>query len=62
MSASARTAVEEAGGKVDVVYFTPLTLRAHLKPHKFDILPRIARPPPRLQHKEYANVKWEDQL
>lgn len=42
-SARAKEMVEAAGGIVNLVHFTRLTLRAHLKPHKFDILPRHPR-------------------
>lgn len=47
-SASAIEAVEEAGGIVVSKYHNALALRAHLKPHKFDVLPNEARPPPKL--------------
>jgi large subunit ribosomal protein L15 len=39
--------VEAAGGLVTSVYHTPLTLRAHLHPEKFQTLPRTPRPPPK---------------
>ena len=45
-SRQAIEAVEGAGGRVTTVYYNRLGLRAHLMPHKFDILPRRARPPP----------------
>lgn len=48
VSEQAKEAVAARGGAVSVVYMNPLNLRAHLKPHKFDIIPRLARPPPRL--------------
>eukprot|EP00455_Lapot_gusevi_P042916 TRINITY_DN515_c0_g1_i4.p1 TRINITY_DN515_c0_g1~~TRINITY_DN515_c0_g1_i4.p1 ORF type:complete len:272 (+),score=78.25 TRINITY_DN515_c0_g1_i4:53-817(+) len=51
VSDSAKKAVEGLGGKVDTVYYTRLGLRAHLKPEKFDILPRNAAPPPRLANR-----------
>jgi len=41
-------AVEAAGGTVTCVHFNSLALRALVQPLKFDILPRRARPPPRL--------------
>ena len=47
-SKEAIKAVEEAGGTVTCVHLTPLSLRALVKPYKFDILPRRSRPPPRL--------------
>lgn len=37
-------AVEEAGGTVTVSHFNDLSLRALLKPHKFDVLPKRAWP------------------
>ena len=36
------------GGRITTVYYNRLALRAHLKPYKFDILPRRARPPPKI--------------
>lgn len=49
ISESAKAAVEAAGGSVEKVYFNRVTLRAHLKPEKFDILPRSnGIPPPKL--------------
>lgn len=53
VSASARAAIEGAGGKVLKVYFNRLGLRAHLVPQKFDILPKRAAVPPRLRHRNY---------
>ena len=47
-SNAAIAAVEKAGGTVTCSHFTDLTLRALLKPHKFDILPRRPRPSPKL--------------
>jgi large subunit ribosomal protein L15 len=47
-SASARAAVEKLGGCVETVYYNRLGLRAHLQPHKFDILPLNAAPPQRI--------------
>ena len=51
VSASAREAIEAAGGKVTTVHYNRLTLRALLKPHKFEpeLLPRPAQPKPRLR-------------
>jgi large subunit ribosomal protein L15 len=50
-SASARAAVEAAGGSVTTVHYNRLGLRALLKPHKFapGMLPRPAQPPPKLR-------------
>jgi large subunit ribosomal protein L15 len=45
---SAIKAVEGMDGTVTCAHFNRLALRALLKPHKFAILPRRARPPPRL--------------
>lgn len=37
-------AIKRVGGSVTVVYLERVGLRAHLKPHRFDILPKTARP------------------
>lgn len=47
-SKSAIAAVERAGGSVTSVYHNKLALRAHLRPEKFLVLPKTAKPPPRL--------------
>ncbi|CAI7763770.1 unnamed protein product [Closterium sp. NIES-54] len=51
-SESVRKAVEAAGGRVTRVHYNSLGLRALLKPHWFAkkgrVLPRPARPPPRI--------------
>lgn len=47
-SQSAISAIEAAGGTVETVHFNRLALRAELKPEKFDVLPKRARPPPKL--------------
>lgn len=47
-SATAIAAVEKMGGTVTCAHYNRLALRALLKPHKFERLPRRARPPPRL--------------
>ena len=51
-SAAAREAVEKAGGTVTTVYYNKLGIRALLKPEAFAkkgrLLPRPARPPPKL--------------
>jgi len=41
-------AIENIGGEITTVHYNRLALRALLKPHKFDILPKRARPPPKL--------------
>lgn len=46
-SESAIEKVEKAGGTVTAVWHNALGIRALLKPYKFDILPRQARPPPK---------------
>eukprot|EP01138_Halocafeteria_seosinensis_P008055 gb/GECG01008231.1/.p1 GENE.gb/GECG01008231.1/~~gb/GECG01008231.1/.p1 ORF type:complete len:285 (+),score=30.40 gb/GECG01008231.1/:1-855(+) len=43
-SSSAINAIENNGGNVVAKYYSPLSLRALLKPWKFDTLPREARP------------------
>ena len=51
-SASAKKAVEEAGGEVKLVWHNRLGLRYLLKPHKFERPPRAqAIPPPRFRRK-----------
>eukprot|EP00545_Synedropsis_sp_CCMP1620_P003516 CAMPEP_0119010264 /NCGR_PEP_ID=MMETSP1176-20130426/4902_1 /TAXON_ID=265551 /ORGANISM="Synedropsis recta cf, Strain CCMP1620" /LENGTH=258 /DNA_ID=CAMNT_0006962899 /DNA_START=21 /DNA_END=797 /DNA_ORIENTATION=- len=47
-SESAIEAMEAIGGEVTSVHYNKLALRALLKPEKFEILPKFARPPPRL--------------
>lgn len=51
-SAAARAAVEAAGGRLTTVYYNDLGLRALLRPEWFEkkgrVLPRPARPPPKL--------------
>ena len=37
-------AIKRVGGSVTIVYMERVGLRAHLKPHRFDILPKTARP------------------
>ncbi|OQR86884.1 50S ribosomal protein L15 [Achlya hypogyna] len=46
-SEGAIAAVEKAGGSIKSVFHNRLGLRALLKPHKFDVLPQNARPPPK---------------
>lgn len=46
-SSSAIGAVEAAGGTITCAHFNRLALRALLKPYKFDMLPRRARPQPK---------------
>mmetsp|Transcript_6383 Transcript_6383/g.7736 ORF Transcript_6383/g.7736 Transcript_6383/m.7736 type:complete len:261 (+) Transcript_6383:360-1142(+) len=47
-SKAAIEAVEEIGGTVVCSYYNKLGMRAHLRPDKFDVLPKRARPPPKL--------------
>ena len=61
VSESARAALETAGGSVTTVHYNRLALRALLKPHRFPtdskgtpLLPRPARPPPRLRNRVEA--------
>lgn len=44
-SKTAQYAIEKNGGAIQFTYFNRLGLRAHLHPDKFDILPKLARPP-----------------
>lgn len=54
-SKAAREAIEKAGGKVTTVYYNKLGLRAHLRPDWFEkkgrLMPRPAKPPPKLADK-----------
>ena len=56
-SASAIKAVEDAGGTVTCAHYNRLALRALLKPHKFEQMPRRARPPPRLMRYYVSDEK-----
>jgi large subunit ribosomal protein L15 len=56
-SAAAIFSVEEAGGEITTVHYNKLALRVLLRPQKFDIIPRQARPPPRLM--EYY-IDWNN--
>eukprot|EP00053_Salpingoeca_punica_P005139 m.52856 g.52856 ORF g.52856 m.52856 type:complete len:231 (+) comp13106_c0_seq1:69-761(+) len=53
-SKQAIAAVEKAGGSISCVYRNKLNLRAHLKPEKFDTIPRPALP------NSHARVWYED--
>ena len=48
-SESAIQAVEAAGGRVKSVHYNKLALRAMLRPEKFIVPPKFARPPPKWQ-------------
>jgi large subunit ribosomal protein L15 len=56
-SEAAIQAMEAVGGEVTTVHYNKLALRALLRPHKFDILPKQARPPPKLltYYRSYKN-------
>ena len=56
-SRAAIDAVEGAGGRITTVYYNRLALRALLKADRFDILPRRARPPPKVMdyYKSFEN-------
>ena len=43
-------AIRRVGGSVTIVYLERVGLRAHLKPHRFDILPKSARPSANMVH------------
>lgn len=47
-SSSAIKAIEAAGGTVTCVHFNQLALRSLIKPLKYELLPRRARPAPRV--------------
>lgn len=42
--------IRAVGGTVTIVYMEPVALRAHIKPWKFEVLPRIARPTLKMVH------------
>jgi len=42
--------IRAVGGTVTIVYMEPVTLRAHVKPWKYEILPRTARPTLKMVH------------
>ncbi len=46
-SEGAIKAIEAAGGSVVSMYYNRLGLRALLKPHKFEVIPQLARPNPK---------------
>jgi large subunit ribosomal protein L15 len=63
-SESAIEALEEVGGEVTTVHYNRLALRALLKPEKFEVLPKQARPPPKLlpyytswKHRGYLSLQ-----
>lgn len=43
-------AIKAVGGTVTIVYMEPITLRAHVKPWKYEVLPRTARPTLKMVH------------
>lgn len=47
-STAAIAAIEAVGGTITTVHYNRLALKALLKPHRFDIIPKRARPPPKL--------------
>ncbi len=65
-------AVEEAGGSIETVYYSRLTLRALLKPHRFEaapvgqrhgaMRPRPALPPPKLMSRIYLSERHRGYL
>lgn len=68
-SADAITALESIGGQVTTVHYNKLALRTLLKPHKFEgqIMPKRARPPPKLMtyytsHEKRGYLSPENQL
>merc|ERR1712050_548526 len=42
--------IRAVGGSVTIVYMIPIVLRAHVKPWKYEILPRTARPTLKMVH------------
>ena len=71
-SQTAIEAVERAGGSIETVYYSKLTLRALLKPHRFEeaavgykhgaLLPRPALPTPRLMRDVYLHEGYRGYL
>lgn len=71
-SERAIAAVEAAGGQIEAVYYSRLTLRAKLKPHRFeadapgrrhgDMMPRPALPPPKLMRNIYLSERQRGYL
>jgi len=57
VSDKAKEVIEKAGGTVKVSYFNALALRALLKPEKFETIPRLAAPPPKLLWKYPEHYK-----
>lgn len=53
-SEEAKEAIEAVGGTVKFVWFAKIPLRAHLKPHKFDILPKSNGVPPAKYYNRYG--------
>jgi len=47
---SSLDAIKAVGGSVTVVYMERVTLRAHVKPWKYEVLPRTARPTLKMVH------------
>lgn len=47
-SEEAIKAIEDTGGEITTVHYNKLALRALIKPEKFDVIPKRARPPPKL--------------
>jgi len=47
-SRAAIEALEAVGGEVTTVHYNRLALRVLLKPHKFQVIPKFAAPPPKL--------------
>eukprot|EP00386_Alphamonas_edax_P004141 GDKI01013008.1.p1 GENE.GDKI01013008.1~~GDKI01013008.1.p1 ORF type:complete len:456 (-),score=55.31 GDKI01013008.1:38-1405(-) len=43
-------AIKRVGGSVTIVYYDRVNMRAHLKPYKFEVLPRTARPNLQMVH------------
>mmetsp|Transcript_17090 Transcript_17090/g.20119 ORF Transcript_17090/g.20119 Transcript_17090/m.20119 type:complete len:245 (+) Transcript_17090:11-745(+) len=56
-SASAIEAIERVGGTVTTVHYNQLALRALIRPESFLVLPKIAKPPPKLMpyYLDYQN-------
>jgi large subunit ribosomal protein L15 len=62
ISKKALEAVESVGGKVDLLYYNAIGLRALLKPGKFERMPYLPPPPPKLNDKLEMKMKQPEQF
>jgi hypothetical protein len=62
VSQQAKDAIETVGGSVNIIWMGKIPLRAHLKPEKFDLLPRGPGIPPRKYRAKYGYVFPEERI